>query len=900
MSHKEILVIIVGIFFHKSLNSSIGLFATKCNDVTAFQNFNFQEYNIVHKERKGSRNGAGGVAILIKKKFSFELISDYDYLDLELVCIKIKFLKEDVNIISYYNPPDPKKLLNFNIFKKLNDEKNFIICGDFNAKSIAFGSIKENKNREILDLILQLNNVIFLNNDDSTHKSFSSDDESILDYILCSSSIYNNFKHFKVLKEDSMSSDHYPLLVNFDFYKILNEEKNCFDPVINLNFKKADWKKYSNSLPKTVPLDIENNISELNKFVTKSIIDCSMKCIPQKKFNNKLKLPEYLIDIIKWKNSMKPKNIEDKKKKNRIKKLIKEEIVAIKNKSWMDFIKSLGNKITSSRPFWQRIKKLKSKNENESKSTYIPNLFYENKVFKTDYEKAELFGNILHNVFQESNDPNFDNQFKEKVSKTIKTINEKTYSFKEFTLEELDKELKRLNKRASPGPDKIYNLQLNHRSIEFRKILLKLFNLTVKNNFIPEEWKIATVTMIPKKNKNSSNPKDYRPISVTSCIGKLCERLILSRIIKFLNENNIIINQQSGFRKNRQTKDNLFHLIQKTLETLNRKKKVCAIFFDIASAFDKVWHDGLIFKMTELKFPEYLIIWCKNFLSGRIFKIKLNNAFSIAHNIFTGVPQGSVLSPTLFSIYINDIPIRNKTNVYYSLLFADDLCTYFIFDKFGNINDIINKYLRELETWLNKWRLKMAPQKCNYIIFSNGTKCYKDELKLKMYKELLSHNDEPTFLGITFDPHFTFMNQVNNLKKKCSNRLNIIKILSNKNWSLSKETLTTIYQSLIRSVIDYSSPIIGRISKDKLKTLERIQNAAIRSIYNLKYDESSENLLKVSSLLSIKFRMNELNERFFNTAIQSQNPLIDELMDEYSKINEARLKYYKTPLSQFF
>ncbi|CAF0761574.1 unnamed protein product [Brachionus calyciflorus] len=144
-----------------------------------------------------------------------------------------------------------------------------------------------------------------------------------------------------------------------------------------------------------------------------------------------------------------------------------------------------------------------------------------------------------------------------------------------------------------------------------------------------------------------------------------------------------------------------------------------------------------------------------------------------------------------------------------------------------------------------------------------------------MYKELLSYNDEPTFLGITFDPHFTFMNQ---------------------NWSLSKETLTTIYQSLIRSVIGYSSRIIGRISKDKLKTLERIQNAAIKSIYNLKYDESSENLLKVSSLLSIKLRMNELNERFFNSAIQPQNPLIDELIDEYLKINEARLKYYKTPL----
>jgi hypothetical protein len=108
---------------------------------------------------------------------------------------------------------------------------------------------------------------------------------------------------------------------------------------------------------------------------------------------------------------------------------------------------------------------------------------------------------------------------------------------------------------------------------------------------------------------NSDNPKDYRPISVTSCIGKLSERLLRTRLYDFLQNNKLLIDQQSGFRKNRQTKDNLFHLIQRSIESFNRKKKVCAIFFDIQSAFDKVWHNGLIHKMNQMNLHIYIQRW---------------------------------------------------------------------------------------------------------------------------------------------------------------------------------------------------------------------------------------------------------------------------------------------------
>lgn len=153
-----------------------------------------------------------------------------------------------------------------------------------------------------------------------------------------------------------------------------------------------------------------------------------------------------------------------------------------------------------------------------------------------------------------------------------------------------DKEIKTLKKSSSVGIDKIHNLQLINAKQEFKQIILNLIDKTVEQNYIPQAWKIATITLIPKKTGKSKNPKDYRPISVTSCLGKLAEKLIRTRLGKFLEDNDLIIKQQSGFRNLRQTKDNLLHIIQKTIESFNRKKKVCAVFFDIASAFDKVWH----------------------------------------------------------------------------------------------------------------------------------------------------------------------------------------------------------------------------------------------------------------------------------------------------------------------
>ena len=197
--------------------------------------------------------------------------------------------------------------------------------------------------------------------------------------------------------------------------------------------------------------------------------------------------------------------------------------------------------------------------------------------------------------------------------------------------------------------------------------------------------------------------------------------------------------------------------------------------------------------------------WIAAFLSNRFGYVSVDGVYSDIVKMESGVPQGSVLGPLLFSIYINDIPVCNYDKNF-SLLFADDLVSLFSFRNTGKIDGIedkMNRYLKELENWLNRWRLKMSPEKCCYSIFSKRANL-KFKFNLTMYGSLLPYAKENRFLGVCFDECLSFTSHINFVIKKCSSRLNIIKIVSHKCWHLSEKTLINLYNCLIRSVFEYS------------------------------------------------------------------------------------------------
>ena len=319
------------------------------------------------------------------------------------------------------------------------------------------------------------------------------------------------------------------------------------------------------------------------------------------------------------------RSLADKTRYNLLTSTCKKEIVAYNNDKWDNFVNSLNKNSLNSKPFWNKINKIK--NNKDPSNREIPTIIDNGIEFKSDEGKANFFSLRYSKIFCDSNDVRFNSIFRDNIEEYVDNFiltPDPEYRFF-FGLGDLEKAIKSVNNKSSSGPDKITNKMLKNVSPEFKLLILELFNETIRQNSLPSIWKESVITMIPKKMKGSPNPKDYRPISVTSCLAKLCERLVLNKLNSFMDKYKLIVKQQSGFRKHRQTRDNIFILIQKITESFNRKKKVFGGFFDIEAAFDRVWHNGLIFKMIKLKIPAQIILWIKNFLNERFFSVRINN-----------------------------------------------------------------------------------------------------------------------------------------------------------------------------------------------------------------------------------------------------------------------------------
>ena len=228
-----------------------------------------------------------------------------------------------------------------------------------------------------------------------------------------------------------------------------------------------------------------------------------------------------------------------------------------------------------------------------------------------------------------------------------------------FTAQELDTALSKLKSKSTPGPDKVSNDMLCKLGVQVRKKLLQLYNASWKSGHIPKMWKKAIQIPIHKSGKPKNMPESCRPISLTSCPCKLIERTLNHRLIWYLETNHLLMDEQAGTRKHRSTEDQVTYISQLE-DGFQKKQHTVAVWLDLEKAFEKVWTEGLILKLLRNNVSHNMLPWITQFLKDRKACVSLQGKRSRIDDIKNGVPQGGVLSPTLFLIFMNDVKEMTK------------------------------------------------------------------------------------------------------------------------------------------------------------------------------------------------------------------------------------------------
>lgn len=759
----------------------------------------------------------GGVCIYLNNLFDGEEItisSQY-----QVVAIKVKFPIKFI-ICSIYLPGSEN--ISKSDLTNLTSQFNlpYLLLGDFNSHNTIWGSSRTDSRGNIIEEFIDENNLNILNNINcATHFSFAYQTFSNIDLSLVSPNIQHLFEWS--INDDLYSSDHYPIMINITGFAPNYERRPCW------NIKRANWEKFNCNFNK--PLTSFYDINEIENYVTETILSSAHEAIPLKPticnrkevpwWNNNIKLliKERRKLLKQFKRNMSSENLENfLKAKSETRKAIRES----KRKSWIEFCDSINLK-TSSSEVYRKIKSLNG-HSNFHQITALD----DNQTLLTDIK--DIVNTLAISFAQNSSSSNYSTKF---ISYAITTNfpidssnNDESYNTK-LTLTELKSALRSCH-GTSPGPDNIRYEMLKNLDTNATKYILDFYNTIWLKQVLPKNWKNAIVIPVLKPGKDGTNRNNYRPISLTNCTCKLLERMINKRLVYHIEKNNILNVNQSGFRKNRGTIDNLAILHSDIMESFSSRKDLVAVFFDIRKAYDCVWKKLIFKKLNLAGIRGNMAAFISNFLQERKFCCMVGGTTSNYYDLENGVPQGSVLSVTLFLLAIDDI-LKNCHKDVKALLYADDLIIYCSGKKVSAIANKIQNTIKKLETWNDTSGFQFHDEKTVAIKFSRR-KTAQDNPTIKLYGKNIKFVEQYKFLGITFDRKLTFKAHIHNIKAKANSKLNIIKMLRCSQFGSDPRTLLKILCSIVLPTIDYASIIYSSANKTNLKILEPILNTGIR------------------------------------------------------------------------
>ncbi len=796
--------------------------------LTEKMRYSIPGYDIIRKDRikkgDGNKNPRGGCCIFVRKGLAVSVVPvSHENLEMQMIEVWTGNMSK-IFIVNVYNPCVKWENNWLDDIVKKRESKT-LICGDFNAHNGLWGSEKTDKNGSIVEEIIDDLNLVCLNTGEGTRLDPITGKFSAIDITLCPPSMAGKCI-WEVLKEN-WGSDHFPIVCSYGIDAYYSKT----DSQARWSFQKADWVKFDQCCSErlTFPNELDDINFMYNNFINQ-ITQSANDSIPKTKNNwkNKSSTPWWNEDckaavgerkkaMNKLKRNSTPQNLDSYKK---AKAHAKRTIIQAKKENWRKFCSSITSD-THTTKIWSNINCI---NRTKTRNS-IPVLKKDqNNLAVTDLDKANMLASSFAQV---SSDDNYNDSFRDRKQKMESDYNHlegKNFVLDEpFSMKELEAAITKAN-CTTPGKDGISMRLIKKFSPHVLLIMLYIFNVIWEKGICPNAWKEAILTPLPKPGKDHSDPLSYRPIALTSVIGKVMERMINKRILWYLESKNLLDHIQSGFRKTRRTTDHLVSLENSINKGFANKESTVAIFLDIQKAYDMVWRRGVLIKMKAMGICGRTLKWVDSFMSNRVIQVKINGILSDKFITENGVPQGSVISPLLFNIAVSDIP-RCIQGINISQ-FADDIAIWKTSRSIKFATKKVQTGLTDIVNWCNKWGFTLSVPKTVGILFTKKKNI--PDLDVKIGNNKVKFKQETKFLGLVFDTKLNWNKHFEYLLDRCKKRLNLLRCMTGHSWGIDGSLLLRLYKALIRPILDYGCEAYDSTCNTNKKSLDTIQYRALK------------------------------------------------------------------------
>lgn len=846
---------------------------------------NYVIYNTNHPDGKAH----GGSAIIIKRNVKHYELDKYKQDYLQATSISVEDKLGNITISAIYCPPkhNNKREHYQQFFNTLGGK--FIAGGDFNAKHQQWGSRLATTKGKELYAVIKNNNMATLSTGQPTH--WPSDLNKIPDVIdFCVTNGLNN-KKFKIESSLDLSSDHTPILVTL-YSEILHKQKQP-----SLFSKNTNWEIFKATLDEHIHLDVdlktveklENAVEYLTRVIQNSAWfatpDSNTTCIEKAQpviVKQKIAEKRQARKQFRITRTVQDKNIFNKKTKE-----LKALLLNLKNQSFNEYVSNLSTSEANDYSLWKATKNINRPQQ------FVPPIRKDNGEWaRNDKDKADVFAKHLSTVFKPFPSTLTIDENSE-ILRNLEAPFQMDLPIKAFK----DREVKRvilydINPKKAPGFDLITGKVLQKLTPKCIKLLTFIYNAVLRLRYFPNQWKVAQIILLPKPGKKPEDVTSYRPISLLPTLSKVFEKLLFKRLKPVLEEKKLIPDHQFGFRGQHSTIEQVHRITKKISNDLENKRYCSAAFLDISQAFDKVWHEGLRYKLKK-SLPYHFYEILKSYLSDRHFLVKHQEEYTKLYPISSGVPQGSILGPVLYLLYTADLPTTKSAT---TATFADDTAVLASHTDPGCASINLQDNLNKIQDWLRKWRMKANETKSIHVTFTTRRETCPP---VKLNNCTLPQADDAKYLGMHIDRRLTWRKHIFSKRKQLGKKLTQMYWLIGRTSKLSLENKLALYKSIITPIWTYGIQLWGTASVSNIEILQRFQNKVLRIIVDAPWYVPNNIIHQDLRVTSVQEEIQKFTKRYESRLEDHPNKLANKLMSNTGGIRRLK-KFRPSDLSTRF